>query len=104
MSVTVPSSAADIAPPAWDRLELEVQQLVEEYTTWRSRARVAEQRVAELEAALRSIADGSLDPLAIAERLERVEAENTTLRDRVKRARNAVHHMQARLEFLREER
>jgi hypothetical protein len=104
MSGIAPDRLTAVVAPEWDELELEVQQLIGECAAWRGRALAAGRRIAELETAVRSIADGSLDPLVVAERLENAEAENIALRDRLRRAHDAVGRIRARIDFLQEER
>ncbi|HEX6940692.1 MAG TPA: hypothetical protein VF158_14850 [Longimicrobiales bacterium] len=88
----------------WDRLELSVRRLLDDYERWRDRARRAERRVAELEAALRDVAGGELDPLAMAAQIEHLQAENRDLLDRLGQARARVARLMDRLRFLEEAR
>ncbi|HEY8484591.1 MAG TPA: hypothetical protein VIL13_08270 [Longimicrobiales bacterium] len=91
-------------PPEWDRLELGVRRLLDDYDLWRRRARGAERRVQELEATLRDITGGALDPLALLARIEALQEENRALRGRLAEARAKVERIVARLRFLEEER
>lgn len=91
-------------PIEWDRLELSVRRLLDDYDRWRERARSAERRIGELEAALRDVAGGHLDPIALSARIEELEAENRELLDRLGRARERVVRLVDRLRFLEEER
>lgn len=84
----------------WDRLELAVRRLLEDYQLSRNRAGNAERRIAELEAALETLAGGGPDPIALRERLVDLEAENQELRERLGRARQEVERIMARLQFL----
>ena len=97
-------SARPAVPPEMDRLELGLRRLLDDHERWRVRARSAERRVAELEAALRDVASGDLDPVALAAQAEAIERENHTLRERLEQARSAVDRITARLQFLEEER
>jgi predicted nuclease with TOPRIM domain len=90
------------APPEWARLERAVRRLAEELGEWRGRAERAERRNDQLEAAMRDLATGEGDPIALTERLQAVERENGQLRDRLVRAAAGVRRMRARLEFLEE--
>lgn len=92
------------APAEWDRLELAVRRLLDEYAACRRRAEAAERRVAELEAALHQVAGGAVDPLALNERLATLEAENRALTERLERARLGVGRLVARLQFMEEDR
>jgi hypothetical protein len=93
-----------IAPPELDRLELAVRRLREAHQAARSRAEQAEARVAELGGALRNVATGGLDPLELTRRVELLEDENRTLRERLTGAREAVQRITMRLQFAEEER
>lgn len=101
-------SSVGVRPPAprrpaeWDHLELAVRRLLDDYDRWRSRAQRAEERVRELEATLRDVSDGTLDPVALAERIDALEAENRALRTRLDQARDNIHRILARLQFLEE--
>jgi chromosome segregation ATPase len=87
-----------------DRLELTVRRLLESHDAWRQRAEAAQARVAELERTVRDLSTGSLDPVAMAGDVRSLEAENRELKDRLVKARAGVQRMQARLQFVEEER
>mgnify|MGYP001156622134 FL=1 len=91
-------------PPEWDRLELSVRRLLDDYDRWRRRARAAEQRVEALEATLREVTSGALDPAEMSRRIEALEAENQELKERLAQARLRVSRLLERLRFLEEER
>lgn len=84
----------------WDRLELAVRRLLEDYQLSRNRALSAERRVGELESALAALAGGGPDPIALRKRIGELEQENGELRERLERARQEVERIMARLEFL----
>lgn len=92
------------APVEWDRLELAVRRLLDEYTACRRRADAAERRIAELEAALQAVAAGAVDPLELRERVAALEAENRSLRERMEQARAGVGRIVARLQFMEDDR
>lgn len=104
------SSAADgppadpSRPPDWDRLELAARRLLDEHDAWQRRARTAEARVRELEAALDDVSSGDLNPVQLAEKVEMLDAANASLRDRLERARGSIRRILDRLQFLQEER
>jgi hypothetical protein len=77
-----------------------VQRLLAEWEEWRQRALKAESRAVELEGALRDMASGTVDPIALANRLQALEQENRFLARRLDRARESVHRISARLQFL----
>ncbi|MBI4409595.1 MAG: hypothetical protein HY561_07790 [Gemmatimonadetes bacterium] len=91
-------------PAELDRLELAIRRLLEAYRGIDRRARAAEKRVRELEAALRDVASGRLDPLALSQRLEVLNEENRRVRQRLDEARGGVRRLLARLQFLEGER
>ena len=91
-------------PAEWDRLELAVRRLVDELAQWRGRAERAEAAVAEMDAALRAVSTGSLDPLALQKRTQVLEQENTVLQQRLEQARERVQRIVARLDFVQEDR
>jgi hypothetical protein len=91
-----------ITPPELDRLELTVRRLLDGHETWRQRALTAERRVAELQATVRDLASGGIDPVALAERVSTMEAQNRALKERLDRGHEAVQRMLARLNFAEE--
>lgn len=91
-------------PPEWERLELSVRRLLHDYEGWRKRARDAEKRIEELESALERVSSGSLDPVALGDRVKRLEAENTALRNRIDAATKHLRRTFARIQFVEEER
>jgi hypothetical protein len=99
------SNAADTAGtlPELDRLEQTVRELLEKHDTLVARAEAADNRVRELELALRNVSAGEIDPMALAERTRELEAENRDLIDRLTRARESVHRILARMRFTEEE-
>ena len=91
-------------PPEWDRLELAVRRLLDDHEEWRRRAEAAARRVRELDAALRDVTDGALDPVELKRRVEVLETRNAELRQRLDKARESVDRILARLQFLEEDR
>ena len=100
------SNAADppTPPPEWDRLELSVRRLLDAHDAWRVRARTAEARVKELEASLADVASGRVDPVTLADEVEKERRRNRDLNDRLEKARTTVERVLARLQFLEENR
>jgi predicted RNase H-like nuclease (RuvC/YqgF family) len=92
------------APSHLDRLESTIRRLLDAYEVLLARAAAAEARVGELETALRDLAAGRIDPVALAEEVRSLEQRNARLQDRVTRARAAVDRMAGRLQFTTEER
>jgi hypothetical protein len=105
----VSSDAADgtrLHAADWHRLDSALQRLLSEFETLQQKAVQAEERVRQLEAALRnsSTAAGELDPVALANRVTMLEQENRFLARRLDRARESVKRISARLQFLDEDR
>ena len=92
-----------IVPPELDRLELTIRRLLEAHDALRKRAEAAEYRVTELEATMRDVTAGAIDPVALAEQVERLEQSNRELRERMQRAYETVERIRARLQFAEEE-
>jgi predicted RNase H-like nuclease (RuvC/YqgF family) len=86
------------------RLAVLVRRLLSEWEQYRRRVTTAEARVKELEAALRDVTTGGVDPLALAQRVQALEQENRFLARRLDRARESVKRISARLQFLDEDR
>ncbi len=97
-----PGSAA--LPPDWDRLEDAVSRLLEEHDAMRDRLQAANERVRELEDALSAVTSGDLDPVALSEQVELYERDNRALMNRLSQARAAIERIQARLQFLEDDR
>lgn len=100
-------SSAAVEPfersPQWRRLEDAVGRMVSDRGAWRERALAAEERIRELESALRDVAAGKLDPVALSARSRQLEAENKSLNQRLSQARETVERIMARLQFTQEE-
>lgn len=89
----------------WQRLELLLDHLLKNFDELRARAMQAEERVQQLEAALRnSGGSGDVDPVALATRIHLLEQENRFLARRLDQARESVKRVSARLQFLEEDR
>ena len=87
-----------------EQLSQLVRRLLREWEEYRGRADVAEARVRELESALRDVASGGVDPLALHQRVNALEQENRFLARRLDRARERVKRISAQLQFLEEDR
>lgn len=90
-------------PDEFVRLRSTVRRLLDELAGYRARARVAEERVAELERTLRDLSSGSLDPVKLRAGLRELELENQALRSRMVGAQDRIRRLVARFDFLREE-
>lgn len=86
-------------PGEWADLELAVRRLLDEHDALRVRAAKAEARCAELETTLQDYASGSVDPVDLQKRAERLERENRDLRTRLTQASERVGRVMDRLRF-----
>jgi chromosome segregation ATPase len=90
-------------PPELDRLELNVRRMLDAHDSWRRRAEAAEARARDLEATIRELAAGRLDPLALTDEVRALDERNRVLQERMESARAAVQRMLNRLQFAEEE-
>jgi chromosome segregation ATPase len=90
-------------PAELDRLELKVRRLLDAHDSWRRRAEAAEARGRDLEATIRELAAGRLDPLALTDEVRALDERNRALQERMESARAAVQRMLNRLQFAEEE-
>ena len=90
----------------WQRLELLLDHLLNVFDSLRARVAKAEERVQQLEAAMRNAASdsGEVDPVALANRVYLLEQENRFLARRLDGARASVKRISARLQFLEDDR
>ena len=90
----------------FQRLENALQRLLSQFDELQRRSANAEERVRQLEAAMRnnSTSAGELDPVALANRVNLLEQENRFLARRLDKARESVKRITARLQFLEEDR
>lgn len=87
------------------RLEAAVLQLLRAFDSLSAQARDSQERVKQLEAALRNAStSGELDPVALANRVHLLEQENRFLARRLDKARESVKRISARLQFLEDDR
>ncbi len=96
----------EVAPAAdLKRLEAAVEQLLRAFDELTTRATESQERVQQLEAALRNASvSGELDPVALANRVHLLEQENRFLARRLDKARESVKRISARLQFLEDDR
>lgn len=87
------------------RLESALQRLLSAFDALQHKTTQAEERVKQLEGAMRtsSTPSGDLDPVALANRVSLLEQENRFLARRLDRARESVRRISARLQFLDED-
>ncbi len=87
-----------------ERLSTAVGRLLADWEHLKIRTDAAEARAHELEAALRDVTSGTVDPVTLANRVQALEHENRFLAQRLDRARESVKRISARLQFLHEDR
>jgi predicted RNase H-like nuclease (RuvC/YqgF family) len=104
MSTELPAADSGHAAAELERLSALVRRLLGEWEQFRARTETAEARVRELESALRDVASGGVDPVAMNQRLNALEQENRFLARRLDRARERVKRISAQLQFLEEDR
>lgn len=102
----MPQSEDERAEPADRRalshLESVVGGLLDEMGRLRVRTRRAEARVRDVESLLRQFTTGKDDPVRLQERLTELEEENRELKERVRKGREGVERLLARVRFLEE--
>src|SRR5688500_9651137 len=94
----------DNAAAELERLSTVVHKLLVEWDQLKLRTVAAEGRSRDLEAALRDVMSGNVDPITLANRVQALEQENRFLARRLDRARESVKRISARLQFLDEDR
>src|SRR5687768_9786456 len=100
MSTQLPDADALAAKAELEQLTVLVRRLLQEWEEFRTRAEAAESRARELEAALRDVASGGIDPVALTQRVQSLEQENRFLARRLDSARVTAKRISARLQFL----
>lgn len=90
--------------PELDRLELVLRRLLDAWEAQQRRIQQGDARVRELEAALQGVSTGQIDPMELGQRVRELEVENRALRQRIRDAEAVVQRIQARLQFVEEER
>lgn len=96
-------AGASLSLPEFDRLQEAIRGLRAAGQHWQARARAAEERGRELQAALDAVRTGTLDPRELGERVAQLEAENEALRQRLRNADALVQRIHARLQLLEDE-
>jgi len=91
-------------PPEYHRLERVVRRLLDQNAAWRRRLEGSERKVAELQATVKRLSSGGLDPVELQRRLDGLTEENERLRARMAEAHDRVRRLVDRFEFLQEER
>lgn len=104
MSAGAPRRSGPAMPEEYNRLELAVRRLMDRYEFWRRKAQTAERKVAELQATVKRLSSGGLDPVELQRQTDELAAENERLRGRMGQAYNRVRKLVDRFDFLEEER
>jgi hypothetical protein len=87
------------------RLTTSLQRLLHAFDELTERAHSSEERVRQLEAAMRNSSNaGEPDPVGLANRVALLEQENRFLARRLDKARESVKRISAKLQFLEDDR
>lgn len=81
-------------------LELAVGRVVAEVRNLRRRAKEAEERAERVDELLREFSEGTEDPGTLARKVAELEGENEALRARIRRGKEGVDQIMARIRFL----
>lgn len=90
--------------PEMRALELAVGRVVAEVRGLRRRAKEAEERAERIDELLREFSEGSEDPGTLARKVAKLEGENEALRARIRRGREGIDRIMARIRFLEDRR
>ena len=88
---------------AFARLEEVAQETVGRIGRLRDDLREAQAQSERMQEVLRGFTGGEEDPVALADRIQRMEAANQDLLDRLSRGRAGVERLLARIRFLEEQ-
>lgn len=94
------------SPPdleAFTRLESAVGAALARVDGLKSDLRVTRARAAEMEILLRKFTGGEEDPSSLLSRLQRLEDENGVLTERLRKGRDGIQRLLARIRFLEEQ-
>lgn len=103
MSESADDRVGEPARGALARLDEVVGNLLARAEVHRARAREAEERSRELETLLRRFADGDENPAGLQTRISELRKENEDLKARVRKGRDQVERLLARIRFLEEQ-
>ena len=98
------SDESAVHVPELGALDVAVARAVAEVRALRRRAKEAEERAERIDELLREFADGTQDPAALARRVTELESENEALRARIRRGREGIDQIVARIRFLEDRR
>lgn len=88
---------------AFARLEEVVQEAVRRISLLRDDLREAQAQGERMQEILRGLTGGEEDPVALADRIQRLEVVNQDLLERLSRGRAGVERLLARIRFLEEQ-
>jgi len=96
-----PGEVSDLE--AFRRLEAGVEAALNRIQGMKEQLRESHARARELEALLKRFTGGQEDPSALLGRLQRLEDENGVLAERLRKGRDGVQRLLARIRFLEEQ-
>jgi predicted nuclease with TOPRIM domain len=88
---------------AFDRLEAAIEVALTRVEKLRAELRTSKEKAAEMETLLRKFTGGEEDPSSLLSRLQRLEDENGVLTERLRKGRDGVQRLLARIRFLEEQ-
>lgn len=88
---------------AFDRLETAVEAALTRIETLQSELRTSREKSVEMETLLRKFTGGEEAPSSLLSRLQRLEDENGVLTERLRKGRDGVQRLLARIRFLEEQ-
>jgi len=96
-----PKGSSDIE--AFDRLEAAVEAALTRVEGLKGELRTARARAGEMQTLLKKFTGGEEDPSQLLSRLQRLEDENGVLTERLRKGRDGVQRLLARIRFLGEQ-
>ena len=90
-------------PGAFERLEVAVESALARVAGLQAELQASNDRAKEMETLLRRFTGGEDDPASLLSRLQRLEDENGVLTERLRKGRDGVQRLLARVRFLQEQ-
>lgn len=88
---------------AFDRLETAVEAALTRIETLQAELRTSREKSVEMDTLLRKFTGGEEDPSSLLSRLQQLEDENGVLTERLRKGRDGVQRLLARIRFLEEQ-
>ena len=88
---------------AFERLEAAAEAALARLETLKGELRTSTAKAAEMETLLRKFTGGEEDPSDLLSRLQRLEDENGVLTERLRKGRDGIQRLLARIRFLEEQ-